>query len=119
MPHSETIEIKLVVKLSYPTENFLPIFKHMATKNWGRHKIRFQCEEWDAKTQEIMDQACEQMNLWQGSTSKVKSITCCRNNNGVRTPSVQLCWIPYTSRQEKKQREKDHVTWSQLGFAVN
>lgn len=117
-PHPETIEIKLVIKFKYSTEDFLPIFKLIAAKKWERHRISFQCEDWDSTTQEIMDRAFQQKDLWQGSTSKVQKITCCWNNNDVRSPTVKLYWSPYTSWQDGDQRGKDRDTWSKLGFAV-
>jgi hypothetical protein len=118
MPLPETIEINLVIKFKYSTDNFLPIFKHIATKSCGRHRICFQCEKWDPTTQEIMNEAFQHKNVWQGPTSKVVSITSYRNNTGVYLPTVQLHSRSYASRQDRNQREKDLDTWSKLGFAV-
>jgi hypothetical protein len=114
-PHPETIEIKLVIKFKYSTEDYLPIFKLIAAKKWERHRIRFQCENWHPTTQEIMDRAFQQKDLWQGSASKVQKITCYWN---VRTPTVQLHWNPYRSWQDGDQRGKDRDAWSNLGCAV-
>lgn len=117
-PRFENIEIKLAIKFKYSTEDFLPIFKHIATESWERHRIRLQCEEWDPTTQNIMNRAFQHNNLWQGPTPKVESITCGRNNNGGHQPTVKLYCSPYASRQDKDQREKDLETWNELGFAV-